>query len=78
MRGDLVGYILRAHQVYGPVVRLSTNRLGYTDSRAWKDVHGHKTASQRKIDNQKDPQMSGPESNGRYSLLATINDVDHG
>ncbi|KAH6612179.1 cytochrome P450, partial [Boeremia exigua] len=78
MRGDLVGYILRTHQVYGPVVRLSTNRLGYTNSRAWKDVHGHKTASQRKIDNQKDPQMYGPESNGRYSLLATINDVDHG
>ena len=77
-RGDLVSYILRTHQEYGPIVRFSTNRVGYTDSRAWKDVHGHKTASQRKVENLKDPQMYGPESNGRYSLLATFNDVDHG
>lgn len=32
----------------------------------------------RKVENQKDPQMYGPESNGRYSLLATFNDVYHG
>ena len=77
-RGDLVKYILRTHQEYGPIVRISTNRVGFTDGRAWKDVYGHKTASQRKVENVKDPQIYGPESNGRYSLLATFNDVDHG
>ncbi|RAQ99731.1 Cytochrome P450 [Stemphylium lycopersici] len=63
---------------YGPIVRLSTNRVGFTDGRAWKDVYGHKTASQRKVENVKDPQTYGPESNGRYTLLSTFNDVDHG
>lgn len=32
----------RLHDRYGPVVRIGPGHLSFTDSRAWKDIYGHR------------------------------------
>ncbi|KAI0910260.1 isotrichodermin C-15 hydroxylase [Ustulina deusta] len=35
----------KLHDQYGPVVRIGPNHLSFTDTRAWKDIYGHRTGS---------------------------------
>lgn len=34
-------WMLKLHEKYGPVVRISPNELSYTDAQAWKDIYGY-------------------------------------
>ncbi|GME59326.1 Cytochrome P450 [Neofusicoccum parvum] len=42
--GDVLPWTEGLHAKYGPVVRVSPDRLIYTDPQAWKDIYGHRTA----------------------------------
>ncbi|KAK6211426.1 cytochrome P450 [Colletotrichum tabaci] len=43
--GSLPFDMLDLHKKYGPVVRIAPDELAFHDSRAWKDIMGHKTQS---------------------------------
>ncbi|KAL1841239.1 hypothetical protein VTJ49DRAFT_7307 [Mycothermus thermophilus] len=42
MRGTLPFDMLDLHQRYGPIVRVAPDELAFADSRAWRDIMGHK------------------------------------
>lgn len=58
-------------------MRVGPNRLSFIDGEVWKDLHGYKTSAHKGVAVIKDPQQYGPESNGRFSLLATFDDTQH-
>ncbi|KAI0485459.1 isotrichodermin C-15 hydroxylase [Xylaria cf. heliscus] len=35
----------KLHERYGPVVRIGPNHLAFTDTRAWKDIYGHRVGA---------------------------------
>ncbi|KAI3553090.1 cytochrome P450 [Colletotrichum abscissum] len=43
LTGTLPFDMLDLHRRYGPVVRIAPDELAFHDSRAWKDIMGHKT-----------------------------------
>ncbi|KAK0638317.1 putative sterigmatocystin biosynthesis P450 monooxygenase stcF [Lasiodiplodia hormozganensis] len=77
VKGDLVSYIYDLHRQYGKTVRLAPNRLSFLDGEVWKDLHGYKTSAHKGVTVMKDPEQYGPESNGRFSMLATFDDAQH-
>lgn len=77
VRGDLVRYIYDLHRAHGKTVRIAPNRLSFVDPEVWKDIYGYKSAALKKVAIMKDPQLYGPEWNGRYSLLSTFDDAEH-
>ncbi|ORY67805.1 putative cytochrome P450 [Pseudomassariella vexata] len=44
-RGYQAFHTQKLHDVYGPVVRIATNHLSFTDPIAWKDIYGHRLSS---------------------------------
>ncbi|EKG21329.1 Cytochrome P450 [Macrophomina phaseolina MS6] len=77
VRGDLVKHLCSLHQKYGKTVRIGPNRLSFIDAEVWKDIYGYKVGGNKKAAIMKDPQMYGPESNGRFSILAKFDDTEH-
>ncbi|KAK3339876.1 cytochrome P450 ClCP1 [Lasiosphaeria hispida] len=53
------------HAHYGPVVRLGPNHLSFTDVRAWRDIYGHRVAS----DTSQPPPPENPKSTVYYGIL---------
>ncbi|CAN8095797.1 unnamed protein product [Discula destructiva] len=47
--GRLPHTVLAFHERYGPVVRLAPNEVVYVDSRAWKDIYGHRGAGEAEM-----------------------------
>lgn len=50
--------IAALHARYGPVVRISTTQLSFTDPSSWKDIFGHRKQGQP--ENPKDPIFHAP------------------
>ncbi|KAF4981201.1 hypothetical protein FDECE_17731 [Fusarium decemcellulare] len=42
IKGTMSFRILDLHRKYGSVVRIAPNELSFSDTEAWKDIHGHK------------------------------------
>lgn len=41
MKGRFVHALRALHEQYGPIVRISSNELSFTDPQAWQDIYGH-------------------------------------
>lgn len=76
LNGNTLHYFESTHEEYGEVVRISPDRLIFTNPQAWKDIYGHKSAKHNA--NPKDPIFYGPETNGVHSLLSIPDDSEHG
>ncbi|KAI1083821.1 putative cytochrome P450 [Whalleya microplaca] len=44
--GTQAHHTQKLHDRYGPVVRIGPDHLSYTDTRAWKDIYGHRVGAE--------------------------------
>ncbi|PQE04965.1 Cytochrome P450 protein [Rutstroemia sp. NJR-2017a BBW] len=67
-KGDLVHRIVELHETYGPVVRIASNEVSFSDERAWNSIY----APYRKTLNlPKSPFWYQPRiNNGSYGIMA--------
>lgn len=59
IRGEIHKDILRLHETYGDVVRVSPNELAFQNVEAWEEIYGHRKGAQKGDENAKDPQFYG-------------------
>lgn len=64
-RGDVVSWMNRLHQRYGPVVRYGPADLSYTAAGAWQDIHG---LVKGQPENPKAPECSVQPVNGKLQF----------
>ncbi|KAF5875949.1 putative toxin biosynthesis cytochrome p450 protein [Botrytis fragariae] len=73
--GELVHASQRTHEKYGPTVRLAPNKLSFTQSQAWFDIHGHRTQKRMRWFD-KDPSVYLRRYNGVPSIV-DADEQDH-
>ncbi|KAL1626886.1 hypothetical protein SLS56_006614 [Neofusicoccum ribis] len=74
--GRQVRWIHALHKKHGTVVRVGPKQLSFIDSRAWKDIYGHRTGG--RASNHKDEQFYSKPINGIDSLITEPSDAEHG
>ena len=76
LKGNAVLWMVRLHQEYGEVVRVSPNELSFNSAGAWKDIYGHRKSDRGAL--QKDPRFyQGSAANDVVDII-NANDADHG
>ncbi|KAL5362983.1 cytochrome P450 [Aspergillus floccosus] len=63
------------HQQYGPVVRIAPNKLSYITAQAWKDIYGHKKASEPEM--AKDAKWQVADPNPPHLVYCTRDQHSH-
>lgn len=75
--GTTAQNVLRLHEKYGDVVRLSPNEVSFISGEtAWQEIYGHRTGKTKGLPNmQKDLRWYNPPPGGRHIVVST--DEDH-
>lgn len=75
INGEYVHWLVELHAKYGEVVRFSPNELSFSSAGSFKDIYGHKTATQRNL--AKDPAFYAVPSAETATDIVNSNDEDH-
>lgn len=67
VRGTIPFSVYECHKKYGDIVRIAPDELAYNDSRAWKDIYGHRSG---KGEVPKDPNFYLNTAAGHLSIIA--------
>ncbi|KAI0997610.1 Cytochrome P450 monooxygenase [Podosphaera aphanis] len=75
-RGTNLQYVMKLHETYGRVVRVSPTALSYIDEQAWPEIYGHASSTHKSGNLPKDSLGARADPNGITNIIKANNE-DH-
>ncbi|KAI1001144.1 Cytochrome P450 monooxygenase [Podosphaera aphanis] len=75
-KGDILSHVIKLHENYGSIVRVSPTELSFIEEQAWPEIYGHASSSDKTGNLPKDFRVQRPTVSGAASII-TANTEDH-